>query len=102
MLFLPTFADSLKKWVSGEKAPTVDQVEKASKAAENLLLIGRGITIQVNIIRSAEKIRIHANALSHSHYCRIVGAARQYKKPIRYFTCASDCKGTLLVMKADR
>ena len=56
----------------------------------------------INIIRSAERIWIQANALSHSQYYRIVDAARQYKKPVRYFTYASASKGAMQVMMTDQ
>ena len=32
---------------------------------------------------------------------RAVDAARQYKKPVRYFTCASAAGGVAQLMKAD-
>lgn len=71
-------------------------------STDNLLLIDKGITFHVNIIRSAERIRIQTGVLSHSQYYRIVDASRQYKKPVRYFTYASASKGAMQVMKADQ
>ena len=64
--------------------------------------IDKDLNFNVNIIRKAEMVWIQPNALSHSQYYRIVDAARQYKKPVRYFTYASASKGAMQVMKADQ
>ena len=68
----------------------------------NIRFVDKDINFNVNIICNTEMVWIQANALSHSQYYRIVDAARQYKKPVRYFTYASAAKGAVQVMKADR
>ena len=54
-----------------------------------------------SVIRNADVIWIQPNALSHSQYYRIVDAARQDRKPVRYFTYASAAKGAVQLMEAD-
>ena len=54
-----------------------------------------------SVIRNADVIWIQPNAISHSQYYRIVDAARQDRKPVRYFTYASAAKGAVQLMEAD-
>ena len=67
---------------------------------DSRLLIDKGITFHVNVIRSAERTRIQMGVLSHSQYYWIIDASRQYKKSV--FTDANDSKGAMQVMKADQ
>lgn len=58
-------------------------------------------TFDPAIIRSADVVWIQPNAMSHTQYYRIIDTARQYKKPVRYFTHASAFKGAVQVMEND-
>ncbi len=68
----------------------------------NARFMDKDLTFNVNVIRNAEVIWIQPNAMSHSQYYRIVDAARQYKKPVRYFSYASAAKGAMQVLEADQ
>lgn len=68
----------------------------------NIRFLDKDINFNVNVIRNADIVWIQSNAMSHSQYYRIVDAARQYKKPVRYFTYASTAKSALQVLKADQ
>lgn len=68
----------------------------------NIRFMDKDINFNVNVIRNAEIVWIQSNAMSHSQYYRIVDVARQYKKPVRYFTYASAAKSALQVLKADQ
>ncbi len=58
-------------------------------------------TFDPAIIRSADVVWIQPNAMSHTQYYRVLDIARQYKKPVRYFTHASAYKGAVQVMDND-
>ena len=64
--------------------------------------LDKDLNFDVNVIRNADMVWVQTNAISHPRYYRITDAARQYKKPIRYFTHASATKGALQIMNADR
>ncbi len=68
----------------------------------NIRFIDRDLVFDAHVVRNAEMIWIQPNAISHSQYYRIVDAARQYKKPVRYFAYASASKGAEQVMEADK
>lgn len=68
----------------------------------NIRFMDKDINFNVNVIRNADTVWIQPNAMSHSQYYRIVDAARQYKKPVRYFTYASAAKSAMQVLKADQ
>ena len=68
----------------------------------HLRFIDRDLVFDAHVIRNADIIWIQPNAISHSQYYRIVDAARQYRKPIRYFTYASAAKGAEQVTEADK
>lgn len=76
------------------------------KAIQNLLkgnirFIDKDLVFDVNIIRNADIIWIQNNAMSHKQFYRIIDTARQYRKPVRYFTWASAAKGAVQVMEND-
>ena len=64
----------------------------------NVRFIAKDPVFDAGIIRRADVIWIQPNALSHSIYYRIVDMARQYEKPVRYFTFGSwvKCAGQLI------
>ena len=68
----------------------------------NIRFIDRDLVFDAHVIRNADIIWIQPNAISHSQYYRIVDAARQYRKPVRYFTYASAAKGAEQVTEADK
>jgi hypothetical protein len=68
----------------------------------NIRFLDKDLNFDVNVIRNADIVWIQTNAISHTQYYRITDAARQYKKPIRYFVHASASKGALQIMNTDR
>lgn len=68
----------------------------------DIRFVDRDLVFSVNLIRNADIIWIQPNAMSHSQYYRVVDAARQYGKPVRYFTCASAAKSAVQLMEADK
>ena len=68
----------------------------------NIRFLDKDLNFDVNVIRNAEVIWVQTNAISHTQYYRITDAARQYKKPLRYFSHASAAKGALQVLNEDR
>lgn len=68
----------------------------------NVRFIDKDLHFDASIIRHADVIWIQANALSHKQYYRIIDAARQFHKPVRYFTYASAWKGAAQVMENDQ
>ena len=67
----------------------------------NIRFVDRDLVFNVNLVRNADVIWIQPNAMSHSQYYRVVDAARQHGKPVRYFTYASAAKGAMQLMEAD-
>ena len=68
----------------------------------NIRFVDRDLVFNVNLVRNADVIWIQPNAMSHSQYYRVVDAARQHGKPVRYVTYASAAKGAMQLMEADR
>ncbi|MBR0341787.1 MAG: hypothetical protein IJK38_04470 [Oscillospiraceae bacterium] len=64
--------------------------------------LDKDLNFDVNVIRNADIVWVQTNAISHTQYYKITDAARQYKKPVRYFSHASATKGALQIMDADR
>ena len=64
--------------------------------------LDKDLNFDVNVIRNADTVWVQTNAISHTQYYKITDAARQYKKPVRYFSHASATKGALQIMDADR
>ena len=64
--------------------------------------VDRDLVFDVNVVRNADVIWIQPNAISHSQFYRIADVARQYDKPVRYFTNASAAKSAVQLMKADQ
>lgn len=60
------------------------------------------INFDPGIIRTADKLWIQPNAMSHTQYYRIVDAARQHKKPVRYFTYSSAAKSAMQIVDEDQ
>lgn len=67
----------------------------------NVRFVGKELNFDEGIVRRADMIWIQTNALSHKQYYRIIDAARQCRKPVRYFTHASAVKSAEQVMAAD-
>lgn len=67
----------------------------------NIRFLDKDLNFDVNVIRNAELVWVQTNAISHSQYYKITDAARQCKKPVRYFSHASATKGALQIMNAD-
>ena len=67
----------------------------------NIRFVDKDLVFNVNLVRNADVIWIQPNAMSHSQYYRVVDAARQHGKPVRYFTYASAAKGAIQLMEAD-
>lgn len=80
-----------------------DTWEKAIKPmlTGNVRFISKELTFDTAIIRHAEVIWVQTNAMSHTQYYRVVDTARQYKKPVRYFTNASAEKCAVQVAEND-
>ena len=55
----------------------------------------------LNLIRNADIVWIQTNSLSHAMYVRIADSARQYHKPVRYFSCAGAVGCARQVLEAD-
>ena len=68
----------------------------------NIRFLDKDLNFDINVIRNAELVWVQTNAISHSQYYRITDAARQCRKPVRYFSQASAAKGALQIMNADR
>jgi len=68
----------------------------------NIRFIDKDLNFDVNVIRNADLVWVQTNAISHPQYYKITDAARQCKKPVRYFTHASATKGALQIVNADR
>ena len=68
----------------------------------NIRFIDRDLVFDIHVVRNADIIWIQPNAISHSQYYRIVDAARQYRKPVRYFSCASAARGAAQLMASDK
>lgn len=68
----------------------------------NIRFLEKDLNFDVNVIRNTDIIWVQTNAISHTQYYRITDAARQCKKPVRYFSHASASKGALQIMNADR
>ena len=81
-----------------------DTWEKAIKPmlTGNVRFISKELTFDTSIIRHAEVIWVQTNAISHTQYYRVVDTARQYKKPVRYFTNASAEKCAIQMVENDR
>ena len=58
----------------------------------SIRFIDRGLVFDTSIIRHVDVVWIQSNAISHKQYYRVVDTARQYSKPVRYFTYASAAK----------
>lgn len=69
--------------------------------AGNIRFFDREV-FSVDVIRNADIVWIQPNAMSHSQYYRVVDAARQYGKPVRYFTYAGAAKGAVQLMEAEQ
>ena len=67
----------------------------------NIRFIDKDLVFDTNIVKNADQIWIQPNVMSHKQYYRIVDTARQYGKPIRYFTQASWAKGAEQVKEQD-
>jgi len=67
----------------------------------NIRFIERDLGFSLNLIRNADIVWIQTNSLSHAMYTRIAGSARQYHKPVRYFTYASAALCARQVLEAD-
>ncbi len=67
----------------------------------NIRFIDKDLVFDIAVVRNADIIWIQANAMSHKQYYRIIDAARQYRKPVRYFAFSSATKGAIQIMKAD-
>ncbi len=67
----------------------------------NIRFLDKDKSFDSVIIRRADIIWIQPNALSHSSYYAIIDAARQLKKPVRYFTYASALKCAVQLCEAD-
>lgn len=80
-----------------------DTWEKAIKPmlTGNVRFISKDLTFDTAIIRHVEVIWVQTNAISHTQYYRVVDTARQYKKPVRYFTNASAEKCAMQVVEND-
>ncbi len=68
----------------------------------NIRFVDKDMVFDSDIIRHADILWIQTNALSHKQYYRIIAAARQYQKPVRYFTYASAVKCAVQLMEEDR
>ena len=68
----------------------------------NIRFLEKNLNFDINVVRNADIVWVQTNAISHTLYYRITDAARQYRKPVRYFTHASAMKGALQVVNADR
>ena len=67
----------------------------------NIRFIERDLGFSLNLIRNADIVWIQTNSLSHAMYTRIAGSARQYHKPVRYFSYASAARCARQVLEAD-
>ncbi len=68
----------------------------------NIRFVDKDMVFDSDIIRHADILWIQTNAISHKQYYRIIAAARQYQKPVRYFTYASAVKCAVQLMEEDR
>ena len=67
----------------------------------NIRFIERDLSFSLNLIRNADIVWIQTNSLSHAMYARIAGSARQYHKPMRYFSFDSAVRCAQQVLEAD-
>ena len=68
----------------------------------NIRFIDKDLVFDTALVRHADVIWIQPNALGHNMYYRIVDTARQYGKPVRYFTYASWKKCAEQVAEGDK
>ena len=68
----------------------------------DIRFLGKDLLFDTAIIRNADIIWIQTNAMKHKQYYRIIDAARQFKKPVRYFTCASAAKCAQQIVDAEK
>ena len=68
----------------------------------DIKFIPREMKIDVSLVRYADVIWIQTNAIPHRSYYSIVGTARKYGKPIRYFTNASPVKAAEQIVENDK
>jgi len=64
--------------------------------------IEKDFKFDTSIIRRADVLWVQPNALAHKAYYRIIDTARQYKKPVRYFTKASAYQSAVQLRDFDR
>ena len=64
--------------------------------------IEKDFKFDTSIIRRADVLWVQPNALAHKAYYRIIDTARQYKKPVRYFTKASAYQCAVQLRDFDR
>lgn len=68
----------------------------------NVRFIEKDFKFDTSIIRRADVLWVQPNALAHKAYYRIIDTARQYKKPVRYFTKASAYQSAVQLRDFDR
>ncbi len=68
----------------------------------NIRFISKNLNFDPVIIRNADVIWIQTNAICHSQYNRVMKAARQYNKPIRYFAYSGAEKGAVQIAENDQ
>lgn len=68
----------------------------------NVRFIEKDFKFDTSIIRRADVLWVQPNALAHKAYYRIIDTARQYKKPVRYFTKASAYQCAVQLRDFDR
>ena len=67
----------------------------------NIRFIDRDLVFDTSIIRNVDVVWVQSNAISHKQYYRVVDTARQYNKPVRYFTYSSAAKCAEQLMEND-